>query len=92
MAKVNSVRVGTKGRVVLPPEAREALGVDEGDDLIAIVRDHEVVLMSKDAARALIRSAFADGPNPVDALLAERRAEVGQELADGVDASKKKTA
>jgi len=87
MRNTNCVRVGQKGRIVLPQAAREALGAHEDSELIVIVRDHEVVLMSRDQARNFVRAAFAGGPNPVDELLAERRAEAEADDAGSVRSS-----
>jgi AbrB family looped-hinge helix DNA binding protein len=77
-----AIRVGSKGRIVLPLAAREALGVEEDDELIAIVRDDGVLLVTKDEAERRVRAMFADGPNPVDELIAERRAEAAADNAE----------
>ena len=77
-----AIRVGSKGRIVLPREAREALGVDEDDELIAIVRDDGVLLVTKDEAERRVRAIFPGGPNPVDELIAERRAEAAADNAE----------
>ena len=74
-----AIRVGSKGRIVLPLAARVALGVEEDDELIAIVRENEVVLMTKAEAKRQLRAQFAGGPSLVDALIADRRAEVAAE-------------
>jgi AbrB family looped-hinge helix DNA binding protein len=74
-----AIRVGSKGRIVLPVAAREVLGVEEDDELIAVARDGGILLLTKDEAERQLREAFADGPNPVDELIAERHAEA---LAD----------
>jgi AbrB family looped-hinge helix DNA binding protein len=74
-----AIRVGSKGRIVLPLAAREALGVDEDDELIAIVRDDGVLLVTKEQAIERLRAVFRDGPNPVDELIAERRAAAARE-------------
>ena len=81
MAHQKPIRVGPKGRFVLPADVRKALGVNEGDELIVVVRDSEIVLMNRDQARAVVREAFAGGANPVDELLEERHAEAQVEAA-----------
>ena len=79
------MKVGPKGRVVLPIEARRSLGIDEGDELVAVVHDDGVTLLTRAAAVARLRRIFAGvGGSPVDELLAERRAEVAGEMADEV--------
>jgi AbrB family looped-hinge helix DNA binding protein len=35
-------QVGAKGRIVIPVEMREALGIDEGDKVTLQVEDHEL--------------------------------------------------
>lgn len=82
MGGTNTVRVGQKGRIVLPAEARRALGAEEDTELIVIVRDHEVVLMSKDAAERQLQEMFAGAPNLVDELIAERHAEAAADAAE----------
>jgi AbrB family looped-hinge helix DNA binding protein len=77
-----AIRVGSKGRIVLPLAAREALGVEEDDELIEVVRANEVVLMTKDEAERQLKAAFAGGPNAVDELIAERRAEAAADRAE----------
>ena len=68
------VRVGPKGRVVLPIEARRTLGIDEGDELVAVVHDDGVTLLTRAAAVARLRRLFAASDrSPVDVLLADRR-------------------
>jgi AbrB family looped-hinge helix DNA binding protein len=80
MSDTMTVRVGPKGRVVLPVEARRTLGIDEGDELVAVVHDDGVTLLTRAAAVARLRRLFADGQrSPVDVLLADRRAEVAAE-------------
>ncbi len=43
--KLTPVVVGSRGRIVLPREAREALGVAEGDTLFCIVQGDLVRLV-----------------------------------------------
>jgi AbrB family looped-hinge helix DNA binding protein len=78
MGDTTSVRVGPKGRVVLPIEARRSLGIDEGDELVAVVHHDGVTLLTRTAAVARLRRLFADvDRSPVDELLDDRRREVG---------------
>ena len=78
----NTVRVGQKGRIVLPAAARKVLDAEEDSELILIVRDREVVLMSKDEAERQLQEMFAGAPNLVDELIAERHAEAAADLAE----------
>jgi AbrB family looped-hinge helix DNA binding protein len=41
------VTVSTKNQIVIPREAREALGVKPGDRLLVVVRGDRVVVMQK---------------------------------------------
>ena len=79
------MKVGPKGRVVLPIEARRSLGIDEGDELVAVVHDDGVTLLTRAAAVARLRRIFAGVErSPVDELLADRRAEIAGEVAGEV--------
>jgi AbrB family looped-hinge helix DNA binding protein len=77
------LKVGAKGRVLLPAEMRAALGLAEGDVIIAWLKDGELRVHShlhglhkiQDTARALASgSTYAS-----EELIAERRAEVAKE-------------
>jgi antitoxin PrlF len=39
MSEAVTVRMDSKGRVTVPPEAREAAGIAPGDTLLLVVRD-----------------------------------------------------
>lgn len=41
---IRVARVGTRNRVVLPVEVLDVLGVDPGDALFFVIRDHSVQL------------------------------------------------
>ena len=81
---VYTMRVGEKGRTVLPAELRGAAHIREGDTLVARLEDGRVVIETRDSVRARIRAAAqaarADG-QVVDRFLADRRDE-----AEGEDA------
>jgi AbrB family looped-hinge helix DNA binding protein len=44
MSTSRSVRLSKKGQLVIPKDMREALGVTEGDTLVAALEDGRVVL------------------------------------------------
>jgi len=73
------VQIGSGGRVVIPSEMRAAMGVSEGDMLIARVVDGELRLLSPQAAikkaQSLVRQFVPEGASLVDELLEEREAE-----------------
>jgi bifunctional DNA-binding transcriptional regulator/antitoxin component of YhaV-PrlF toxin-antitoxin module len=75
--------LGPKGRVLLPAEMRAAMGLREGDVIVAWLKDGEVMMHShrhglekiREAARAMPkRDIYAS-----DELIAERRAENAKE-------------
>ena len=82
------LKIGPGGRVVVPVDMREALGVEEGDTLIARVTDGELRLMSPKSAirraqaRVLAGIPVASRGNVVDEFIAERRREALREEAE----------
>jgi AbrB family looped-hinge helix DNA binding protein len=75
---IGPVRIGPKGRVVLPAEARRQLGVDEGDELLVLVEDETIKLMTRETLAKEIQAMFADCPSSDD-LIAERRIAAARE-------------
>ncbi len=74
------LKVGPGGRVLIPADLRAALGVVEGDTLLATFENGELRLMSTatavERAQAMVRSYLKpSGRSLVDELIAERRAE-----------------
>lgn len=69
------------GRVVVPKEYRQKLGIKEGDEVIWTEVDGQLVLTSRkqqiERAQQLCAALFAGQPERslVDELIAERRAE-----------------
>ena len=70
-------QVGAKGRIVIPVEMREALGIDEGDKVTLQVEDHELRISTLRGRirRAQERAAKYVKPGTLvsDELSAERR-------------------
>jgi len=65
--------LSAKNQIVIPKEAREALGVKPGDKLLVVVRgDHVVILQKPQSYRAAIRGLLKDHPYPKDYLKKER--------------------
>ena len=76
------VRVGPKGRVVVPAPFRRELGIEEGTELMARVEGDGIVLEPRAAALRRLRELFAHVPRDVslvDELIAERREEARRE-------------
>ena len=75
-------KLGQGGRIVLPAEFREALGIKIGDELILSLKEDEVRVYTR---RAAIKRAqgmlkhIAPGRSLVDELIQERRAEAARE-------------
>lgn len=76
-------KLGAGGRVVIPAEIRQQLGLKSGDGILLRVEDgelclltaHQAVKRAQDLARPFIRP----GVSIVDELIAERRAEAARE-------------
>lgn len=73
------IRIGPKGRVVLPIEARRELGLAEGDELVVLVEDDVIKLMTRDTAIKQLQAMFADLDYSSDDLIADRRAAAKRE-------------
>ena len=77
-----AVRLGDRGRLVLPAGLRRALGFSAGDELVARLDGDGVRIVSRRQlarqARGLLR-ATGEQRDLVAELLAERRQEVTQE-------------
>lgn len=76
------VRIGPKGRVVVPVELRRQLGLEEGAELVARVSADRLVLEPRSSALRRLRSFFdavSAQTSLVDELVAERRREAGRE-------------
>jgi len=64
--------ISTKNQIVIPREAREALGVKAGDKLVVVVQGDRVIVLQKPKSyRAAIRG-LGRGIYPADYLEKER--------------------
>jgi AbrB family looped-hinge helix DNA binding protein len=82
MSVTNVVRVGPKGRVVIPAEVRDQLDIGEGDELAVVVDGRSVRLMPTEHLLAGLRGALTgSGVDVVAELLAERRASARAEAS-----------
>lgn len=78
------VRLGQNGRVVIPAEYRRAMGIKEGDEIVLVLENKELRLMTVQAAVAHAQQVFGalhgNGKHSlVDVFIADRRAEVKRE-------------
>lgn len=76
-------KIGEGGRVVIPSEFRKALGVETGDQVVLVLEEGTVRLLTpKEAirrAQALVRQYVPEGRSLSDELIAERRREAQRE-------------
>lgn len=71
------LKLGAKGRVVLPLDMRAAMGLEEGAVILAWLKDGKVNLESQQRALKRIQEEnrrLAGGRSVVDEFIAERRA------------------
>jgi bifunctional DNA-binding transcriptional regulator/antitoxin component of YhaV-PrlF toxin-antitoxin module len=72
-------KLGEGGRLVIPAEYRRALGVDTGDELVLVLEERTMrVLTPREAVRraqALVRSYIPEGRSLSEELISERRRE-----------------
>jgi AbrB family looped-hinge helix DNA binding protein len=79
-------RVNNNGRLVIPAQFREALGIKAGDFVVVRLEDDELRVMTIkrriQRAQQIVRKYIKPGVSLVDELLAERRAEARKEFND----------
>jgi AbrB family looped-hinge helix DNA binding protein len=75
-----TVKMGDRGRLVVPAEMRESLGLHAGRVLVLIESPSGVVLLTRDQLKDRVRSEM-EGLNLVDELLEDRRRQAGDEDA-----------
>lgn len=66
------VKMSAKNQIVIPREAREALGVKPGDTLLAVVRGNEVLVIQKPVSHAEALRGIATGLYPPGYIDKER--------------------
>lgn len=72
--------MGDRGRLVIPAELRQRVGLDEGRVLILLETPGGVVLLTRDQVKARVRTNL-EGLDLVDDLLTIRRKEASAEDA-----------
>jgi AbrB family looped-hinge helix DNA binding protein len=80
MGGTYQVTMGDRGRLVIPAELRDRVGLAEGVPLILLEAPHGLVLLTRAQLQELVRADLA-GLDLVGELLAERRAESAAEDA-----------
>ena len=83
MGNVFGLRVGPKGRIVIPAALRHELGIDEGADVVVRAEHGRLVVESRafvlEGLRAVVGDAVPAEVSLVDELLAARKDEAGHE-------------
>lgn len=80
------MRVGPEGRVVIPAELRQQLGIKPGDVLVFMEEDGHLVLMTRDQLEESLWALFKDIPDDVsltDRIIERRKEEFRLEEAGG---------
>ncbi|MBI2872579.1 MAG: AbrB/MazE/SpoVT family DNA-binding domain-containing protein [Chloroflexi bacterium] len=75
-------KLGEGGRLVIPAEYRKSLGLKPGDEVILVLEEGEVRLLTPHRAvrraQALVRRYVPEGRRLADELLRERREEAAR--------------
>jgi AbrB family looped-hinge helix DNA binding protein len=78
-----TLRVADGGRIVIPAEVRERLGLEVGADLVMTVEDDHATLINAKAARRRarqrVRRYVSPGASLSEELMAERKKEARRE-------------
>jgi AbrB family looped-hinge helix DNA binding protein len=72
-------KVNAQGRIVIPIELRQQLGLVAGSKLIARLEENRLVLEKPDDVFQRLRSTFNSSESLVEELIAERRTEAANE-------------
>ncbi len=64
---MSSVKIGPKGQIVIPKEARDMFGLQPGDTLVLMAdKKKGIALQTVDKLNPLLRNAFAALPDEED--------------------------
>ena len=77
-----STKITDGGRIVIPSQYRQKLGLDIGDEVILLLENGEIRVLSRKAASDRARSLvarYAKGRNLADELIKERRLDAANE-------------
>lgn len=80
MSGIYTVKMGDRGRLVVPAEMRDRLGLHPGRVLVFIESPTGLVLLTRDQLKQRVRAEL-EGLNLVDELLEDRRRQAGDEDA-----------
>ena len=81
-----TLRLGPGGRVVIPADMRQAMGLKQGDALVAKLSGGELTLVTLMGLvrelQTITNKHVPEGVSVVDEFIADRRAEAARELED----------
>ena len=84
--KVEHVKLGDDGRIVIPAPLRHSIGIKPGDTLVVESDGDSLLIRSQDAVlretQTFFRQFATPGMSVVDELIADRRAEAAQDEAE----------
>jgi AbrB family looped-hinge helix DNA binding protein len=66
-------KVSSKNQIVIPREAREALGLKAGDQVMVVIRGKRVLILQKPASHRDAIRGLARKPFPTNHIQKERR-------------------
>ena len=66
-------KLNSNNQIVIPKEARQAMGVKDGDELLVVVKDALMLVMSMPKRNAKTMQGLAKGAYPSGYLKRERR-------------------
>jgi AbrB family looped-hinge helix DNA binding protein len=66
-------KLSSKNQIVIPKEARQAMGVKGGDELLVVVKNNLTIVMPKPKRYARTLRGLAKGTYPIGYLKRERR-------------------
>lgn len=78
-----SANIGSGGRIVIPGAFRKALGLRPGDEVVLLLEDGELRILTKEQAirraQVIVRKHVQSGRRLAEELIEERRAEARRE-------------
>lgn len=72
-------KVNKQGRIVIPIQLRQQLGLVPGSKLIARIEENRLILEKPEDVFQRLRSTFNSSESMVEELIAERRSEAANE-------------
>jgi len=76
MASSTMLKMGDRGRIVIPQQIREAQGLNTGDTLVIFEDEKGMTLMTRNQLKEKVQANYREYPKSMaDELIADRRAE-----------------